>query len=181
MSHWTCSLNGTCWCWSWDGNGMPIKLKEPVFVNANGPINVRGHQELSGEPRSMNIHAFPSAPLLFLGGRFGGGIHRNTFAAPLGILVRPPCRWLRLTREGRGRGRLENWEWIIPGSPISPPTSPALPWSSLEAMPAISLSLSSSHGGDMRGSSRSCRPTTHTFLSFSAQYILPGNSQSHNR
>lgn len=52
---------------------------------------------------------------------------------------------------------------IIPGSPISPSTSPALPGSSLETMPArslkeqegthaISLSLSApAHGGDRRG------------------------------
>ena len=153
---WACScdvhVHGTCWRWSWDVNGMPIKLKEALFVNVNGLASNQSinqcmgtraaHQELSGEPWSMNTHAYayPSAPLLFVAGRFGGGIHR--------ILCSPPVAagWELEIDEGKGGKRLENWEWIIPGSPISPSTTPPQPspaqpcpplrGSSLETMPA---------------------------------------------
>ena len=166
---WACScdvhVHGTCWRWSWDVNGMPIKLKEALFVNVNGlasnqsinqsAVTRVAHQEVSGEPWSMNTHAYPSAPLLFVAGRFGGGIHR--------ILRSPPVAagWELEIDEGKGGKRLENWEWIIPGSPISPSTtppqpSPALPsedrrWKLCQLKACYFSLYALPHVGDRRG------------------------------
>ena len=194
---WACScdvhVHGTCWRWSWDVNGMPIKLKEALFVNVNGlasnqsinqsAVTRVAHQELSGEPWSMNTHAYPSAPLLFVAGRFGGGIHR--------ILRSPPVAagWELEIDEGKGGKRLENWEWIIPGSPISPSTTPPQPSPALPSPPrivagnyassrhAISLSMFSpmlATGAGFRHAARSCRTTIHPSLSLSAKFANGG-------
>jgi len=191
---WACScdvhVHGTCWRWSWDVNGMPIKLKEALFVNVNGlasnqsinqsAVTRLAHQELSGEPWSMNTHAYPSAPLLFVAGRFGGGIHR--------ILRSPPVAagWELEIDEGEGRDwRIGNGLFQVPQSLRRPPhPSPALPspprivaGNYASSRHAISLSMLSpmlATGAGFRHAARSCRTTIHPSLSLSAKFANGG-------
>ena len=169
---WACScdvhVHGTCWRWSWDVNGMPIKLKEALFVNVNGlasnqSINQcvgtrEAHQELSGEPWSMNTCVCVSlCPLAVCCWSFW---RRHTQDPAFSSC----CCWMRAgdwRREGREEiGELGMDYSRFPNLSIDHPTpahpSPALPsedrrWKLCQLKACYFSLYALPHVGDRRG------------------------------